>query len=88
MANSVIEVVAEIRGSVEGISASSSLVGENAILDSLDLVDLCLRLEDLARTMGFDFDWASEDAMSQSRSIFRSIESLQAYFDSQKPGSE
>jgi hypothetical protein len=44
---------------------------------------LCLSLEEIAEE-GFEFDWTSKTAMSKSKSMFRSIESLAEEFLSQK----
>ena len=82
------EIVSEIRNivialvddSTVAIGEDSSLVGSNGIIDSLDLVDLCVKLEDFANSLGFEFDWTSELAMSKSRGIFRSIENLSDEF--------
>ncbi len=64
-------------------NAKSPLIGESH-LDSMNIVSLCLRLEDIAEDQGFEFDWTSEKAMSQSKSMFRSVESLAEEFLSQK----
>ena len=66
------------------IEASTVLIGGDGIIDSLGLVELCLRLEDAAIREGFEFDWTSENAMSQSRGIFRNIRSLTDEFSRQK----
>jgi len=54
------------------VSAETPLIGEDGTLDSMALVELCLALEDFAQERGFNFDWSSDDAMSRSRSFFRS----------------
>jgi len=56
------------------------LIGGESILDSMRLVELCLALEDKAAEVGFDFDWTSDAAMSRSRSMFRTAESLATEF--------
>lgn len=84
MSNIVIGLIEEITGKSREVSVDSPLIGDQSVLDSLDLVDLCLRLEDVARENGFEFDWTSESAMSRTNSIFRSAGTLQQYFDSQK----
>jgi acyl carrier protein len=58
------------------VSEDSSLIGENRILDSLGLVELCLRLEELSQELSFEFDWTSSTAMSASKSMFRSVRTL------------
>ena len=62
------------------IDTNTPLFGESRILDSMSLVELCLRLEELASDHGFEFDWASETAMSRSRSMFRTVGSLTKAF--------
>jgi hypothetical protein len=42
----------------------------------MKLVEVCIKLEDLADKHGFEFDWTSEAAMSKSRSMFRSVATL------------
>ena len=60
-----------------------NLIGKNARLDSMKLVELCLSLEDQAGDLGFEFDWTSEAAMSRSRSLFRTVSSLAEEFHAQ-----
>ena len=60
-----------------------NLIGKDARLDSMKLVELCLSLEDQAGDLGFEFDWTSEAAMSQSRSLFRTVSSLAEEFHAQ-----
>jgi acyl carrier protein len=59
------------------------LIGGEGVLDSMKLVELCLALEDKAAEIGFEFDWTSDAAMSRSRSMFRTADSLAAEFVSQ-----
>lgn len=56
------------------------LIGGNGVLDSMKLVELCLMLEDMATDLGFEFDWTSDTAMSRSRSMFRTAQSLATEF--------
>jgi acyl carrier protein len=74
----VIEMAADICGKdPEEINANSRLIGDEAILDSRSLVELLLGLEEFAEDeLGATFDWSSDSAMSQRRSIFRSIGAL------------
>ena len=62
--------------SASKIQETSKLIGSDALLDSMQLVEVCLALEDIADSYGFEFDWTSESAMSKSRSMFRSVKSL------------
>nr|KGA06735.1 MAG: hypothetical protein GM42_3045 [actinobacterium acMicro-1] len=59
------------------------LIGSDSVLDSMNLVELCLALEDKAAELGFEFDWTSDAAMSKSRSMFRTAGALAAEFLSQ-----
>jgi acyl carrier protein len=65
------------------VTAETPLIGDLRVLDSLGLVELCLKLEDEASTLGFEFDWTSESAMSRSRSMFRTVATLTEEFQSQ-----
>ncbi|MGJ0531955.1 hypothetical protein [Methylocystis sp.] len=65
------------------VTGETPLIGGSSGLDSMKLVDLCLRLEDLASEIGFEFDWTSETAMSRSRSMFRTAGSLASEFIAQ-----
>ena len=65
-------------------SFQPKLVGNNSKIDSMKLVELCLSLEDRATELDFEFDWASENAMSKSKSIFRTVKSLAEEFQRQK----
>ncbi|GMG82159.1 hypothetical protein LNKW23_13720 [Paralimibaculum aggregatum] len=81
-------VIAEIRAILDDeaaeITAETRLIGEAGRLDSMGLVSLCIRLEEIAEEAGFEFDWTSETAMSQSRSVFRNVGSLAAEFEAQR----
>jgi acyl carrier protein len=64
----------------KGLTLDSDLMGGSNPIDSVELVELCIRLEDLADELGFKFDWTSENAMSRSRSVFRSVTTLRDEF--------
>jgi len=66
------------------LTPDTPLIGGDTALDSMQLVSLCLRLEEMSEEQGFEFDWTSETAMSKSRSMFRSIKSLSDEFKLQK----
>lgn len=68
------------------IADATPLIGDDSVLDSMRLVELCLSLEDLAGEHGFEFDWTSEAAMSRSRSIFRTAGALADEFVRQSQG--
>jgi acyl carrier protein len=66
------------------IEESTHLIGKSGIIDSLGLVELCLRLEDVCLKEGFEFDWTSDSAMSRNTSIFRTVGSLSEELERQK----
>jgi acyl carrier protein len=66
------------------INESTTLIGAGGVIDSLGLVELCLRLEDAVSSEGFVFDWTSERAMSMNTSIFRTVGSLAKELERQK----
>ena len=66
------------------IDEETSLIGDDHVLDSLGLVELCLRLEDAAAEEGFDFDWTSDAAMSRNRSMFLTVATLASEYDRQR----
>ena len=79
--NSYLEVLSTVLGSSKGaLTLESMLMGGESPVDSFSLVEICVQLEDLAVEAGFEFDWTSDSAMSHSRSVFHSVESLQTEF--------
>ena len=79
----VIEAIASaLQGKAE-VSEDMQLIGGESLLDSMQLVEVCLALEDLADEKGFEFDWTSENAMSKSQSMFRTVASLAEEFAAQ-----
>ena len=62
------------------VDKTTPLIGAEGTIDSVDLVDMCLELEDFAVELGFEFDWASEKAMSATNSIFKDAGSLSQEF--------
>ena len=65
------------------VTDDTPLIGDGSVLDSMKLVELCLTLEDFAEEKGFEFDWTSAQAMSRSRSMFRTAGSLASEFTNQ-----
>lgn len=65
------------------VQEDTPLIGGDSLLDSMQLVELCLDLEDKSSKYGFEFDWTSDVAMSKSRSMFRNAGSLADEFISQ-----
>lgn len=66
------------------VTLDTPIIGEDGVMDSMSLVELCLRLEDIATELGFEFDWTSEKAMSLDRSMFRTVRTLAEEFDRQR----
>ncbi len=81
--NTILEVLSDAKIDLNQEN-NISLIGSESQLDSMQLVELCLSLEDKASEMGFVFDWTSKNAMSKSSSIFLSVESLADEFIKQK----
>ena len=65
------------------VNDDTPLISDGSVLDSMKLVELCLTLEDFAEEKGFEFDWTSDQAMSRSRSMFRTSGSLASEFTNQ-----
>jgi acyl carrier protein len=79
----VISVINDVLESKSNVSEEMQLIGGESLIDSMNLVEVCLALEDLADEHGFEFDWTSEAAMSKSRSMFRSVAALAEEFADQ-----
>jgi len=71
------EVAAITGNPFEEITSSTVLVGTGRVVDSADLVMLLIAAEDFAKeTLGATFDWTSDSAMSEARSVLRTVGSL------------
>ena len=69
------------------ISSATPLIGANRAVDSADLVVLLLAVEDYARdNLGFSWNWTSDSAMSEARSVLRSVGSLADHLVNQQVG--
>ena len=79
----VTKAISDVLKTKAEISEDMQLIGGESLLDSMNLVEVCLLLEDLADEHGFEFDWTSEAAMSRSRSMFRSVSTLAKEFSNQ-----
>ena len=82
----LIKIIEELFDEPIEVSAGTQLIGAEASVDSMKLVEICLALEDLGEQLGFEFDWTSDAAMSKSQSIFRDVGSLAEEFVSQARG--
>ena len=76
----VIDVISTALKEGRKVSDETELVGRNSVCDSMKLVEICLALEEKAEEYGFEFDWTSENAMSRSHSMFRSVTALAEEF--------
>ena len=65
------DAIRDALASEDSIDPDAPLIGQDALLDSMKLVEVCLQLEDKAEEAGFEFDWTSEETMSRSKSMFR-----------------
>ena len=79
----LINLICEVVDKQIDINSNSSLLG-GELIDSMTLVQICLRLEEEADKQNFDFDWTSEKAMSNMNSIFKSVDTLCKEFNKQK----
>jgi len=76
-------IVSLLDGSDVSIDETTPLIGDGSVMDSMKLVELCLKLEDMALDIGFEFDWTSVAAMSKSRGMFRTAGALADEFMAQ-----
>jgi hypothetical protein len=59
------------------VTGETVLVGTGRVVDSADLVMLLLSVEEFARDrLGAEFDWTSDSAMSEARSVLRNVGTL------------
>ncbi|MDA9206375.1 hypothetical protein N9O45_03380 [Planktomarina temperata] len=77
------ETLEESGKHVSELTSASKLISGEVPLDSMELVEVCLKLEEIADENDFEFNWASANTLSQSKSIFRTIESLAEAFRDQ-----
>tara|TARA_B110000305_G_C19055095_1_gene454465 strand:+ start:227 stop:514 length:288 start_codon:yes stop_codon:yes gene_type:complete len=58
-------------------SSSTALVGPDRALRSIELVELLLKMEDyVEEKFNSKFNWADNSAMSETRSVLRTVNSL------------
>ena len=79
--------VAAITGKpADSITSATVLVGNGRVIDSADLVMLLIAAEEYAReSLGATFDWTSDSAMSEARSVLRSVGSLAKHLSELSP---
>jgi hypothetical protein len=80
------EVAALTSAPRDSVTGETVLVGAGRVVDSADLVMLLLSAEEFARErLGASFDWTSDSAMSEARSVLRSIGSLARHLTDLQP---
>ena len=72
----LINIIKNIIQEEMNIEENSPLVGGNSLIDSMNLVQICIALEDKSLEDGFEFDWTSEKAMSSQNSVFKTPKTL------------
>ena len=65
------------------LNPQTILIGGIPEFDSMNIVQLCLALEEESNNHGFEFDWTSEKAMSNINSIFKNPQTLTDEFNRQ-----
>lgn len=71
------ETAAITRNPPGDLTENTRLIGCDAALNSRELVELLLALEEFAeQRLGINFDWTSDSAMSEARSVYRTLGSL------------
>jgi len=68
---------------LDEVTGGTELIGESRAIKSRTLVELMLVLEEFAEDeLGVEFDWTSDSAMSENRSIFRTVHTLSQHIHS------
>ena len=80
----ILNIIKDESETKQDINLKTNLIGRNAVIDSKGLVGVCLSLEDLSNELGFEFDWTSENAMSNTFSMFRTAGTLIKGFKKQQ----
>tara|TARA_B100000212_G_C26963233_1_gene359376 strand:+ start:224 stop:481 length:258 start_codon:yes stop_codon:yes gene_type:complete len=81
------ELITLIKDVVEveiSLDKDTPLIGGNSEIDSLNMVEICMALEEKANDQGFEFD--SEKVMSSIDTIFKSPETLTIEYNRQMKG--
>ena len=80
------EVATLTGANIESLSGDTVLIGSNRVLDSADLVVLLLAVEEFANEkLGVQWDWTSDSAMSEARSVLRNIGTLAQQLAQRQP---
>ncbi|MGI9462200.1 MAG: acyl carrier protein [Alphaproteobacteria bacterium] len=79
MRDKILQVIQDALLPSEGggvISEQTKLIGSQSGVDSLNLVRICLALEDYANENGKEFVYTSDSTLSETRSMFKDVGSL------------
>ena len=79
----LIEIIKQIIQEDIIIKNNTCLIGGDSCIDSMNLVQICIALEDRSKKDNFEFDWTSEKAMSTLNSIFKTPETLTKEYNRQ-----
>ena len=80
------EVAALTGQPAESVTGETVLVGAQRAVDSADLVMLLLAAEEFTlEKMGATFDWTSDSAMSEARSVLRTVATLARHLAQLQP---
>ena len=79
----LIEIIKQIIQEDIIIKNNTCLIGGDSCIDSMNLVQICIALEDRSKKDNFEFDWTSEKAMSSMNSIFKTPNSIADEFNKQ-----
>lgn len=80
------ELAAITGAAADTITADTVLIGQNRVVDSADLVVLLLAVEEFAQDrLSFDWNWTSDSAMSEARSVLRNVGSLARHLTELQP---
>ena len=82
----LIDLISNIIAEEISLDQNTPLVGGNSSIDSMNLVQICLALEDKSKEDGFLFDWTSEKAMSSLNSFLKNPQTLAEEYNNQKKG--
>ncbi|MCF6243224.1 MAG: hypothetical protein L3J74_18040 [Bacteroidales bacterium] len=82
--NEAIQIVIEaVKGYIDDenvpVNAETVLLGNNAVVDSIGLVNLIVDIESALAEKDIEVTLTSEDAMSRRKSPFRSVDTLSDY---------
>ena len=79
----LIKIIKEVIQEDIKLEEETPLIGGESSIDSMNLVQICIALEDKSRDDNFEFDWTSEKAMSELNSIFRNPRTLAEEYNKQ-----